>query len=325
MDKILIIQTAFLGDVVLATVLVENLRNRFPNAQIDFLLRKGNQSLLENHPHLRKVWILDKAKKWSSVFSISKALRKERYDLVINAQRFATSGILTLLSGGKIKVGFDKNPFSFLFSKRAKHQIGEGHEVDRNNLLIQKWVPNPSRKPKLYPRETLPQIDGLQESFVCMAPSSVWFTKTWPAEKWVGLINQLKNIQIVLLGGPSDQTLCDHIRQASQHEEVLVLAGKLSLLESARIISMAKMTYSNDSAPVHLASAMNAPIVEIFCSTVPSFGFGPLSENAHVAERKEALTCRPCGLHGHRACPEKHFKCADIDEKSLARIIFSYI
>ena len=70
------------------------------------------------------------------------------------------------------------------------------------------------------------------------------------------------------------------------------------------------MNYVNDSAPLHIASAMNAPVTAVFCSTVPSFGFGPLRENGRVVETPEDLDCRPCGLHGHRECPKGHFRCA---------------
>lgn len=70
------------------------------------------------------------------------------------------------------------------------------------------------------------------------------------------------------------------------------------------------MNYVNDSAPMHLCSAVNAPVTAIYCSTIPEFGFGPLSDNSHILQTKEKLSCRPCGLHGFKSCPEKHFKCA---------------
>ena len=71
----------------------------------------------------------------------------------------------------------------------------------------------------------------------------------------------------------------------------------------------AKMNYVNDSAPMHIASAMNAPTTAIFCSTIPAFGFGPLSDNSKIVETLEKLDCRPCGIHGYSACPKGHFKC----------------
>ncbi len=88
------------------------------------------------------------------------------------------------------------------------------------------------------------------------------------------------------------------------------LAGKLSFLQTAALMKDATMNYVNDSAPLHIASSVNAPVTAIFCSTVPSFGFGPLSEKSFIVEIQEIIPCRPCGLHGFKKCPEKHFKCA---------------
>ena len=100
------------------------------------------------------------------------------------------------------------------------------------------------------------------------------------------------------------------------------LSGKLSLLESAALMKDAMMNYVNDSAPMHIASAMNAPVCAVYCSTVPDFGFGPLSEQSFVVEVKEKLSCRPCGLHGHKACPQGHFRCAmDIESNQLLDIL----
>src|SRR5690606_19138085 len=107
----------------------------------------------------------------------------------------------------------------------------------------------------------------------------------------------------------SDKTYLQELADASESSKVHNLAGELDLLESAALISLAQMTHVNDSAPLHLASAMNAPVTAYFCSTVPEFGFGPLSETHKIVQTSEALSCRPCGLHGKKSCPEGHFKC----------------
>jgi heptosyltransferase-2 len=91
---------------------------------------------------------------------------------------------------------------------------------------------------------------------------------------------------------------------------VEILAGKLNFLSSAALMEKAKMNYTNDSAPLHFASATDAPVTAIFCSTVPAFGFYPLSSKSFIAETDEKLPCRPCSLHGLKACPLGHFKCA---------------
>jgi ADP-heptose:LPS heptosyltransferase len=152
MQKILIIQTAFLGDVILATPLIENLNRQFPNAMIDMMVKKGNEDLLQKHPILRKTLTFDKKQKWTSILQNLREIRIEKYDLVINLQRFASSGFITLLSGSKEKRGFQENPFSWCYSLKFTHDMKQGqHEVDRNLQMISKEVHHPVRKPQLYP------------------------------------------------------------------------------------------------------------------------------------------------------------------------------
>ncbi|MCO5275874.1 MAG: glycosyltransferase family 9 protein [Flavobacteriales bacterium] len=380
--QFLIIQTAFLGDAVLATGLAEKLHAWYPDAAIDLVVRKGNDGLFKGHPFLRKLHVWDKSQgKNRDLFRLVHAFRRQRYDHVINAQRFFSTGLMAVLSGGKETVGYDKNPLSLFFSRRVKHEIpdwrvlrgkaaGTGvHEMDRLNVLIEHLTDGKRPLPRLYPSEAdRAQVAGLlgpqgpeaealreqptrtpagslgedpadippqgpeaetlrersgaetlreqsgtrtlrEQQYITIAPASVWYTKQWPAGKWIELIQLLPPEQrVLLIGAPGDVTLCDHIAKEAGRGEVL--AGKLSLLATAALMEGAIMNYVNDSAPLHIASAMNAPVTAIFCSTVPAFGFGPLRPNGRIVQREETLYCRPCGLHGHKACPEGHFKCA---------------
>ena len=321
MPKILIIQTAFIGDAILVTALVESLRAGLPHAEIDLCVRKGNEGLVANNPHLRKVWIFDKKQgKYKNLLKLAAEFRKQRYDEVINVQRFATTGILTVLSGGKRTSGFAKNPLSLFFSRRLPHHVGDGtHEVERNHRLIEHLVDGQPLRPKMYPSEEDFARVTRTKPYVTMAPTSVWFTKQWPAAKWVELINLFpESTDVLLLGGPPDKAACEAIAQASGRP-VENLAGSLSFLQSAALMAGAQMNYVNDSAPLHMGSAMNAPTTAIFCSTVPAFGFTPLADVSRVVETAEVLDCRPCGLHGYKACPKGHFKCGDIDPKEVAQ------
>ncbi len=318
MQKILVIQTAFIGDVVLATAMVEKLARFYPDAQIDFLVRKGNESLLENNPHLHEVLVWNKKEnKQRNLSSMLGKIRKTKYDMVINLQRFFATGLLTAFSQGKQTIGFDKNPLSFLFSKKIKHVIGKSnaikHEVERNNDLISEFTDDSFTRPKLYPSEKdFAAVEPFTHiPYVTMTPNSVWFTKQYPAEKWVDLMNRFPvEYKIYLLGGKENIADCEQLKNNTFNSNVEVLTGKLSFLQSAALMKNAAMNYVNDSAPLHFASAMNAPVTAIFCSTVPEFGFGPLSDQSYIIETKEILTCRPCGLHGYKVCPEGHFKCA---------------
>lgn len=313
--RIIIIQTAFIGDVILATPIIEKLKNFYPASEIDFLVRKGNEGLLKDHPKLNKVLIWDKKNaKYNSLAKLGKLIRRQNYDLLVNLQRFASSGLLTTSSKAKIKVGFSKNPFSFAFTHKVPHVVDQDmHEVQRNLSLITDLTDSEFQMPKLYPSDAdYKKIEVYQnQPYFCIAPSSVWFTKQYPSEKWAELIDALKDgRKVYLLGAPADIDLCAKIKGASLNNDVEILAGNLTFLQSAALMKGAKMNYVNDSAPLHMASAINAPVTAIYCSTIPEFGFGPLSDISRTIETQEALVCRPCGLHGKKACPKGHFNCA---------------
>jgi len=340
--QFLIIQTAFLGDAVLVTAILEKLHADYPDAAIDLVVRRGNEGLFgaiqptvaersrsvdppgrphsaikpHTHPFLRHLFVWDKRQgKTRALFRLIGELRRTEYDHIINAQRFFATGLMTALARGKEKIGYDKNPLSFLYTRKVKHVIGDGrHEVDRLNALIEHLTDSTRPLPRLYPddkarAEAHAHMSTWSYEHMCIAPASVWFTKQWPEHKWVELIKALPaDKQVVLIGAPGDVPLCESIAQAAGRGQVL--AGKLSLLGTAALMERATMNYVNDSAPLHIASAMNAPVTVVFCSTVPAFGFGPLRESGHVVETIEQLDCRPCGLHGYKACPKGHFKCA---------------
>jgi heptosyltransferase-2 len=316
MKQILVIQTAFIGDVVLATSLIENLHQQLPEVKMDILVRKGNESLFESHPFLNQVLVWDKKNnKYQNWLGLLFKIRSCQYDVVINAQRFGATGAWTALSGAKIKIGFDKNPFSFLFTNTVVHQFSEKgqHEIDRNHQLLSCLFETKVAMPKLYPTasDELAVSSYQQTPYLCIAPASVWFTKQFSIEKWVDLINALPfKGPIYLIGGPGDKLLCDQILQKINRKSVVNLAGRLSFLASAALQKKAVLNYVNDSAPMHFASAVNAPVVAVYCSTLPNFGFGPLSDQSFIVQTKEALACRPCGIHGKKQCPLKHFDCA---------------
>lgn len=315
-QRILVIQTAFIGDVILATSLLEKIHSQLPKAKIDFLVRKGNESLVSDHPFINELIIWNKQEsKYRSLFKLLKKIRASEYDAVINTQRFGATGMLTAFSGAPIRSGFAKNPFSIGFTHSADHKIGNGtHEVERNQRLIEFFTDPIFAKPKLYPasKDFSKTEEFSKLPFVTLSPSSVWFTKQYPEEKWIELIDKLPSkFNVYLLGGPGDQKKNQDIIEKCKVNVPENLAGKLSLLQSAALMSKAEMNYVNDSGPLHLCSAMNAPVTSVFCSTIPDFGFTPLSDKSHVIETTEDLECRPCGLHGLKSCPKGHFNCAN--------------
>ncbi|MFM6994835.1 MAG: glycosyltransferase family 9 protein [Sediminibacterium sp.] len=315
--KILIIQTAFIGDVVLATALLESLQQENSASKMSILVRKGNEALFKGHPYIDQVLVWDKQhNKYGHWLQLLLTIRASKFDAVINVQRYAATGLWTSLSGATMKIGFDKNPFSFLFTHKIKHQsVGNGlHEIERNHALLSPLGMFPNAKPALYPTLQDEQAVASYQAkpYLCMAPASVWFTKQFPKHQWIKLLNAIPfDGPIYLLGGPVDMQLNEQIIQEVDKTNVVNLAGRLSFLASAALQKDAVLNYVNDSAPMHFASSVNAPVAAIYCSTVPDFGYGPLSSTSFIIETKESLSCRPCGLHGKKQCPLKHFNCAE--------------
>ena len=328
MQKILLIQTAFIGDVVLATALLETLHEQYPQASIDIIVRQGNENLFNEHPFIGELIVWNKKEnKYLHWLQVLTKIRAKKYDLLINLQRFAATGLWTLLSKATTTIGFDKNPFSSLFTHSVKHDVTQNgvHEINRNHKLTESLGALKPCMPKLYPtKSNYEKVKQYQaEKYITIAPASVWFTKQFPISAWVSFIQALPfEGTIYILGGPGDKALGDKIinevvsLHSSASKKVINLSGELSFLASAALQQKAVINYVNDSAPLHFCSAMNAPVVAIYCSTIPAFGFGPLSTNSFIVETQEKLACRPCGLHGKKQCPLGHFNCAQTIENA---------
>lgn len=335
MGKILFIQTSFLGDVILSTALVEKWHQFYPNDRIDVLIRKGNEGVFKDNPKIHDLIIWDKTKnKYTHLFQILNKIRANKYDKVFNLQRFASTGLLTALSGAKDRVGFDKNPLSFLFTKTHPHHISATHfihETQRNQALIEVYTDSKAAKPRIYTNDHNAQkISALTaQPYIVVAPASVWFTKQYPKEKWISFLSKLTaNLDVFFIGAKGDKHLCAEIMAEvglkNPSLSLKNLSGELNIQESTELMKHARMNYVNDSAPLHIASSVNAPVTAVFCSTVPEFGFGPLSDQHYIIQIQEKLDCRPCGLHGYKACPKGHFKCAlSIDDAELEQALIS--
>ena len=311
--KVLFIQTAFLGDVILATSALEAWHDAHPEDRLDVLVRKPMDSLFEGHPWLNCVRAWDKrprvkGKDWRRLV---REIRRARYDVVINLHRHASSGILTALSMANVRVGYANNPLAWRFTHRIPHRWGNGtHEVERILDLVSPFLKEvPSKpKPKLHPKEEhLREAESIHaRDSILVMPGSQWATKAWPEGQFSKFLDGVKD-RVILLGAPGERALCERLADGRPH--VANHAGKLSLLGMAAAVQVARAVVANDSAPLHVASATNTPTVALFASTVPRFGFGPRASSSVVVEAESDLPCRPCGKHGRKRCPEGHFKC----------------
>jgi len=317
-SKVLIIQTAFLGDAILITSLLEKIRIESPHTSIHLLVRKGFEDIFNAYPYpnLSKIWPYDKSKKFSSWWMLRKDLAQEKFDCVFVAQRYLGMGLLSLSIGAKKVVGFDKNPLSLLFDEKVAHEFGLGkHEIERNTQLLASWLGNKVHKPFLDPSlcGNLP-VDMPKANYLCISPGSVWETKRFPVPQWIQFIRLLPIDQkIILMGSGAEKHLSDDIEKAFDGSGRIIFnaCGRFDLQEAMVVYQQSRMSFVNDSGPMHICSAVNTPTVAIFCSTIPAFGFGPLADQHKIIEVKEKLTCRPCGDHGKKSCPEAHFNCAN--------------
>ncbi len=313
MKKILIIQTAFIGDVILATSFLAQVAKHYPAAQITLLVRKGNESLLQDNPHLHKLYVWNKQRKWSSFLQILREIRKEKFDLLFNLQRFFTTTVLSLLSRAQIKVGFSSHWLSFFYDHPIEHRMDALHEVQRNYQLLMPVIDQLTMKraqelrPELYLNSVTLPFEP-EKNYLVLAPFSVWATKAWPEQYWRELIEKVQ-WPVILIGSAQDAAKAEQsFVKRVNGKQVDNYCGKLNLLQSALLMKGAQLVIANDSAPLHLASAVNAPTLAIFCSTSAKFGFTPLASVSKVLQVSH-LPCHPCGLHGQKACPLVHFRC----------------
>ena len=317
MNRVLVIQTASLGDAILATALLEKLHGQYPAAEIDMLVQKGADALFEGHPYLHTLYVWDKKRhKYAQMHRLIRSIRQRHYDVAVNVQRFAATGWICLRSGAAKTIGFDKNPFSRFFTVSVPHEISSEkylYEADRNQRLIANLTDGEAAPTRLYPTDSDEQaVSGYKEQpYLTISPASLWKTKQYPEERWTELVHKADHrYRIFLLGSGKDSALCERIRSACPEADIRNLCGTLTLLQSAALMRDAEMNFTNDSAPLHLAAAVGASVCAVFCSTVKEFGFAPRGENIHIIETDRPLPCRPCGLHGHKQCPEQHFRCA---------------
>jgi heptosyltransferase-2 len=335
--RILIIQTAFIGDVILTTPLAKNLKQVFPRSHLSFLLIPETKNCLENNPHLDEILVYDKRKKWGlgEFLRLLNKIKNREFDLAIIPHRSLRSALLAYLSGIKQRVGFDKSAGSVLLTRKIAY-LDNVHEVDRNLSLLSDLGSEfkdtslelfPSSEDYNYVRKLLDEY-GIRENhkLICIAPGSVWPTKRWLPERFAEvaqLLMERAGAKVVFLGSEDDRKLCESIKDLMR-EKPPVLAGKTNILQSAALISMCKVVLSNDSAPVHMASAMKKPVVVIFGSTIPEFGFGPYGVDHLVIQK--GMDCRPCGIHGKIKCPQKHFRCMrEITTEEVLRAVSSFL
>lgn len=325
--RILVIQTAFLGDVVLTTPLFQVLRDRFPKVYLAALVIPGTREILAGHPSLDDVLVYDKKGRdrgWRGLLSTARSLREKRFDLGLIPHRSFRSALLAFMASIPVRIGFAQSLGSFLYTQRI-HRDSSKHEVRRNLQLMGPLAPGDSvdsavmagklwvssdQEDRDWANRTLAEF-GIQENdhVIAIAPGSVWATKRWIPEGFADVVDELITNQkrkVVLLGSRDDRPVADQIA-ARCREKPVNLAGKTTLRQLAAVLKRCELLITNDNGAMHVGVAQDLPIVAVFGSTTLGLGYGPFTPKASVVERP--LDCRPCGKHGYPECPLGHFNC----------------
>ena len=329
--RILVFQTAFLGDVILTLPMIQMLHGRFPNAAIDVVTTPKASEFLSNHPAIRTIIQYDKRKSQkglTGIFALAIVLSKKKYDLAVVPHRSFRTSLIIALSGIHERIGFSTAAAKFVYHHAVKYEKLK-HEIERNIDLLSPLGITPDHRelPSLYPSQAdIHHVNTFlfereildQERMIAVAPGSVWNTKRWHAERFaeLSLMMAKDGYEVLIVGGKEDAELGRAIVESAQNKKIHDATGKLSLLQSAELIGRCNVLITNDSAPLHIGVAMRTPVAAVFGATVPEFGFAPYGENDIVVEIK-GLECRPCAIHGGNKCPIGTFVCMNNIEAKM--------
>ncbi|OQX89924.1 MAG: hypothetical protein B6D65_00780 [candidate division Zixibacteria bacterium 4484_93] len=321
--KMLIVQTAFLGDQILTTPFIRAVKRIFPDSLLAYLTTPVGAEAVANNPNIDEYIIFDKHgrdKGITSLFSIAKQLRKKKFNTAFLPHRSFRSGLLVYLAGIPERIGYKSAAGSIFYTKRVTRDTRKNEALRIMQLLTVFGLEMDNLPlPELFPSDkdisiaqNFIQTYSLSgKRIVGFAPGSVWRTKRYPEKSYVELgrllIGSSPVDALVIVGGEQDYSLCKRIASGIG-KNAFVFAKAGSILATFALMKNFVFLVSNDSAPGHIASAAGIPVVSIFGPTVPEFGFAPIGEK-NIVVQAEDLPCRPCAPHGGMHCPKGHFLC----------------
>jgi len=321
-NKILIVRTDRIGDVVLSTPVIESIRAAYPQAWLAFMIRPYAADILADNPCLNEVIIYDKHhkhKSWYASFKFAQELKCMHFDVAIILHPSNRVHIITYLAGIPQRIGYDKN-FGFLLTEKIKDEKFRGlkHEVEYNfDLLKILGINSESKKThiEVSKRDTdvvknLLLNKGIEENdkFIVMHPAASCSSKIWLKENFIKVAKQLlKDIKtkIVLICSDEHLNICQEIYKELPSQAVIII-NDLELKQLAALFKKAELLISNDSGPVHIAVAVGCPVVDIFGRSQPGLSpkrWGPLDEKSIVLHKPE--NCHPCLAHNCK----RNYKC----------------
>jgi heptosyltransferase-2 len=302
-NKIAVIRLSSLGDILLTTPVIRTLKQKYPNSEIDFIVKEQYKDTVKFNPNISNIIVYDSG----NVNSIKDEIKNNRYDLIIDLQNNFRSRTLIKNSAAEIKRFHKPTVKKFLLVrfkinlmrelKTIPQMYAEAADVQLDGNGLDLFIPD----------NIEPQIEK-GKSYIGLCPGSKHFTKCWSQEYFIDLGNSLmsKGLDVAVIGGKDDINVCANV--SDQIKGSINLCNENNLFQTAANIKQCKAVVCNDSGLMHATSAVGIPIIAIFGSTVKEFGFVPYHVSNLILENK-SLSCRPCSHIGLPECPRKHFKC----------------
>ena len=316
-DNVLVLQTSFLGDMVLTLPLLGEIKRRFPLARLTLCCSSQGKELAESCSAIDNVIVDDKKgvhRGLSGLRRQAQRLRQMGFTLALTPHKSLRSALILYLARIPCRVGFRQSKGWFLFN-RLVNRPAERHDVERNLSLLNAFGIAAEDCERGFDcvgirdgqTSVRPELRGTkkggQRLLIGVNPGSVWATKRWDVKGYAQFIRLLKarwDCDVVIFGGPQDAPIAGAISQACA-SDCINLAAKLTLEELPAALGACDVFVSNDSGPMHIAVARGVPTVALFCATTPALGFYPYTSEAVVLQKD--LPCRPCTSHGGRRCP----------------------
>jgi len=317
--KILIIRLSSIGDILLTTPFIRQIKKKYPSAQIDYVIKHEFKDLLAFNPHIDTLYSLNLKKDRKALKKLKKTLSARAYDIVFDLHNNIRSNYLRkgCRAGTTRKIHKNKliqillvifkiNIYKKIIPIPLRYlNVGADFHIKDDNKGLEFF----------WDQDTVKSIDdkiefAKTESVICLAPGAAHYTKRWPKTHFRELCNTIEkktDSKIVLLGGETDKELGNYL---SQENHIYDFTGKLSLLETGNLMSRARALVTNDTGLMHLGTAVGIPVLALFGSTVQAFGFFPFRGRTKVLEVND-LSCRPCTHIGRSECPKSHFKCME--------------
>jgi len=318
--KFLIIRLSSIGDIVLTSPVVRCLKQQVENAEIHYVVKEKHKCIVESNPHINKVHLLK-----TNINELIAQLQAEELDYVIDLHHnFRSNRIKSRLKIPSFT--FEKlNIQKFMLVNFKVNKLPDKHIVDRyiETLSVFDVENDGNGLDYFIPEENevgkteLPE--KFQNGYIAFVIAGTYFTKKLPVQKIIQICDSV-NHPVILLGGKNERKIGDEVINRSK-ANILNLAGRLSLNQSASLVRDANVVLTNDTGLMHIAAAFRKKILSFWGNTVPHFGMTPYQPDpaSKIMEVKD-LKCRPCSKLGYKKCPKKHFKCmTEIDSKTIVQ------